>query len=90
MAEASATSPPVRLWTLKHWLRLNTITYIDAQNRERFWDCCERTTRKPEASADAVVILAVLRSATASPQTLLVKQFRPPVSQRPAALLLEA
>ena len=73
------------------WLRLNTITYRDSQDMERFWDSCERATRKPEASADAVVIFAVLRRSGTPPETLLVKQYRPPMAaptlELPAGLI---
>lgn len=65
------------------WLKLQTITYRDEKGRQRLWDVCTRTTRDASASksgVDAVVILALLRSASREQvETLIIQQYRPPV-----------
>mmetsp|Transcript_2255 Transcript_2255/g.4982 ORF Transcript_2255/g.4982 Transcript_2255/m.4982 type:complete len:239 (-) Transcript_2255:243-959(-) len=75
------------------WLRLETLSYTDVEGRERKWDYATRTTKRSQSSADAVVIVPLLKhlrrgrpTATTTPgggdsvlDTLLVEQFRPPV-----------
>lgn len=75
------------------WLKLQTLSYTDPQDRERKWDMATRTTRTP-GSVDGVAILALLHSAGNSRQSdemLLVTQFRPPVNavtlELPAGLI---
>ena len=73
------------------WLRLETLTYTDIENKERKWDYATRTTKKSKDAADAVVIIPLLKRPYvndddddngASPfDTLLVEQFRPPVGK---------
>jgi 8-oxo-dGTP pyrophosphatase MutT (NUDIX family) len=77
------------------WLRLETLTYTDVAKKERKWDYATRTTKKSKDSADAVVIIPLLKRPYAkkgnngnddddddSPfDTLLVEQFRPPVGK---------
>ena len=43
------------------WLRLETLTYTDIANKERKWDYATRTTKKSKDSADAVVIIPLLK-----------------------------
>jgi len=43
------------------WLRLETLTYTDITNKERKWDYATRTTKKSKDSADAVVIIPLLK-----------------------------
>ena len=80
------------------WLRLETLTYTDIEQKERKWDYATRTTKQSKDSADAVVIIPLLKRPYAkdkSPQdpydTLLVEQFRPPVGKKtfefPAGLI---
>ena len=74
------------------WIKLQTLTYRDQTGASRKWDMATRTTKQPEAEADAVVILPLLRSKASSTfDTLLVEQFRPPVNRRtvemPAGLI---
>jgi 8-oxo-dGTP pyrophosphatase MutT (NUDIX family) len=69
------------------WLKLQTITYTDQTGRSRLWDSVTRCHEGRAASiassgVDAVVILALLKSAaTQTVETLLVRQFRPPVGR---------
>uniref|UniRef100_A0A7S0IYY5 Nudix hydrolase domain-containing protein n=1 Tax=Calcidiscus leptoporus TaxID=127549 RepID=A0A7S0IYY5_9EUKA len=65
------------------WLKLQTITYEDSCGKMRKWDMAVRTTKKKGAGADAVAIMALLRSASAPGElhTILVRQFRPPVEK---------
>jgi len=79
------------------WLKLQTISYSDQTGRERLWDSVTRCHADHGASiatagVDAVVILALLKSATTQEvSTLLVRQFRPPVGcvtiELPAGLI---
>ena len=75
------------------WLKLQTISYEDQTGRARKWDMASRTTKKPEAPADAVAVLALLRhrNAPEAVEMLLVHQFRPPVNavtvELPAGLI---
>lgn len=73
------------------WLKLQTLTYSDQQGRSRLWDSVTRCHKDKESGGataastddvDAVAILALLRSAaTQQVETLLVRQFRPPVGR---------
>ena len=75
------------------WLSLNTLSYVDQTGRHRKWDMATRTTKKVGASADAVAILALIRSPEApdAVDTLIVQQYRPPVDavtvELPAGLI---
>lgn len=64
------------------WLSLSTISYRFEHDPKdtypRKWEIASRTTKQPNAIADAVVILAILRL-TDGPRILLVRQFRPPM-----------
>lgn len=63
------------------WLTLKTITWTDDENNERKWDMVQRTTKKVDSS-DAVVIIPLLkseRSGTKTVETILVRQYRPPM-----------
>ena len=64
------------------WLRLETLTYIDRHGMERTWDRCVRAGGdglSESNTVDAVAVLAVLEGGLLShPETILVKQFRPP------------
>ena len=69
------------------WLELQSITYLDQEGTERKWDSVTRTTKQESADADAVVIVPLLKHYGNENEneneidTLLVKQFRPPVGQ---------
>mmetsp|Transcript_20880 Transcript_20880/g.51768 ORF Transcript_20880/g.51768 Transcript_20880/m.51768 type:complete len:294 (-) Transcript_20880:2421-3302(-) len=72
------------------WIRLETLTYTDIENKERKWDFATRTTKKSKDAADAVVIIPLLKrpyakddddNGASSFDTLLVEQFRPPVGK---------
>ena len=76
------------------WIKLQTLDYDDQTGRHRKWDMATRTTKRPEAEADAVAILAIVRRRDALPEEaeiLLVNQFRPPVEavtiELPAGLI---
>lgn len=95
-ASASPCAPRVVARTevaATRWLKLETLDYDDPAGRRRKWDMASRTTRAAGASADAVAILALLRSrdAPAAVETLLVTQYRPPVGaftvELPAGLI---
>ncbi len=71
------------------WLRLETLTYTDIENKERKWDYATRTTKKSKDAADAVVIIPLLKrpyannedSSSSAFDTILVEQFRPPIGK---------
>lgn len=78
------------------WLELQTIDYTDAEGKDRKWDVATRTTKPTSASADAVVIIPLLKRYNDDDgdgvlDTVLVEQFRPPVGRTtvefPAGLL---
>ncbi len=82
------------------WLRLETLTYTDIENKERKWDYATRTTKKSKDSADAVVIIPILKRPYSKGDhqdlvldTILVEQFRPPIGKStlefPAGLIDE-
>lgn len=83
------------------WLRLETLTYTDIENKQRKWDYATRTTKTSKDSADAVVIIPILKRPYAKDDetkdsvldTLLVEQFRPPIGKAtmefPAGLIDE-
>lgn len=59
---------------------MQTLDYTDQTGTPRKWDMATRTTKS--AGADAVVVLAILKSRNSSTvETLLVEQFRPPVAK---------
>jgi len=64
------------------WITLKKITYLDAEGKERLWECAERKTRK-SSGVDAVAVLALLRSKTnAFPvSTVVIEQYRPPINK---------
>lgn len=64
------------------WISLQTISYTDQSGKARKWDAATRTTKSSSASADAVLIIPLLRKAgSATIETLLVEQYRPPVDR---------
>lgn len=64
------------------WIKLQTLDYTDQGGNKRKWDMATRTTKSAAAGADAVVILALLKSGKSSAvETLLVEQFRPPIGK---------
>lgn len=75
------------------WLQLNTLSYTDQEGNSRKWDYATRTTKKSADSADAVIIIPLLKrygkdnnddddsSDDKTLETILVEQFRPPVGQ---------
>jgi len=64
------------------WITLNKLTYIDADGKERTWECAERKTRKA-LGLDAVAILPILRSKTNAFElsTVIIEQYRPPIGK---------
>ena len=84
-AESQAAMPKITAVTdiaSTRWIKLQTLDYKDQMGKMRKWDMATRTTKRLEASADAVVILALLKTSTGvanSIETLVVEQFRPPV-----------
>ena len=82
------------------WIKLNKISWIDPEGKDRTWESCVRANKKSLAAADAVAVFARLRSSSASSssasngeKTVLVAQFRPPVHkvtlELPAGLIDE-
>jgi len=73
------------------WLEVALLKYRDAAGVLRQWESAERKTRAAESAADAVAVLALVRSRGRAPRTLLVSQFRPPVNavvlELPAGLI---
>ena len=65
------------------WLELQTISYTDQEGTERKWDSVTRTTKPADATADAVVVVPLLKryNDDSVSDTLLVEQFRPPMGQ---------
>lgn len=61
------------------WLTFKHLTYEDPTGKTRKWDMVGRSTRAPNAVADAVCVFAVLRKSGEPNTTLLVRQFRPPL-----------
>ena len=82
-AESQAAMPKITAVTdiaSTRWIKLQTLDYKDQMGKMRKWDMATRTTKRPEASADAVVILALLKEKSIEEkETLVVEQFRPPV-----------
>jgi 8-oxo-dGTP pyrophosphatase MutT (NUDIX family) len=74
-----------------NWLKLSSIDYTDPLGKDRKWDACTRTTKDLNAVADAVCVFARLKRTGKPTQTLLVKQFRPPLEtetiELPAGLI---
>ncbi|KAF8892653.1 NUDIX hydrolase domain-like protein [Infundibulicybe gibba] len=76
------------------WIRLKKILYLDANGKERAWECAERKTRK-SSGIDAVAILALIRSKNNSfpLSTVIIEQYRPPIDkfiiELPAGLIDE-
>eukprot|EP00525_Craspedostauros_australis_P004620 CAMPEP_0198121668 /NCGR_PEP_ID=MMETSP1442-20131203/32736_1 /TAXON_ID= /ORGANISM="Craspedostauros australis, Strain CCMP3328" /LENGTH=218 /DNA_ID=CAMNT_0043780517 /DNA_START=302 /DNA_END=958 /DNA_ORIENTATION=- len=62
------------------WLSLQTMDYTDQEGKPRKWELATRTTKQSTETADAVVIVPILRKDNIC-DTLLVEQFRPPVRQ---------
>lgn len=64
------------------WLELQTLSYTDQNGESRQWDVVSRTTKQSSDTADAVIIIPILRKSNSSTiETLLVEQYRPPVSR---------
>ena len=61
------------------WLRLRRLEWgAAAGGSARSWEMVERTTRPAGSDCDAVAVFPRLRGASV-PETLLVRQFRPPL-----------
>jgi 8-oxo-dGTP pyrophosphatase MutT (NUDIX family) len=73
------------------WLSLKTLDWTDEDGVNRKWDIASRNTKQAHVP-DAVVIIPLLRT-DASIDTLLVKQYRPPIEaytlEFPAGLIDE-
>ncbi|KAG8843146.1 Delta(24)-sterol C-methyltransferase [Tulasnella sp. 330] len=63
------------------WVTLKVIEWKDQDGIARRWEVAERTTRKGEI--DAVAILAVLHSKKKDfkPSTIIIEQYRPPIEK---------
>ncbi|CAO1623276.1 unnamed protein product [Jaminaea pallidilutea] len=61
------------------WVSLQAIEWQDPTGRQRKWETAERTTRKGDVDAIAILTLITRPSSRDDPQVLLVSQFRPPV-----------
>nr|XP_031858748.1 uncharacterized protein CI109_005843 [Kwoniella shandongensis]KAA5525820.1 hypothetical protein CI109_005843 [Kwoniella shandongensis] len=74
------------------WLKLEKIKWKDQEGKERMWETANRATR-PKAGVDSVHILALLHHPTKPVSTILIEQYRPPVSatvvELPAGLIDE-
>jgi 8-oxo-dGTP pyrophosphatase MutT (NUDIX family) len=75
------------------WLELKELEYVAQDGVTRAWNVVTRTTRRKDAVADAVCIFALLTGGGKPPQTILVRQFRPPMGkfciELPAGLIDE-
>jgi 8-oxo-dGTP pyrophosphatase MutT (NUDIX family) len=91
---SSLRPPPPRIDSVTtvastKWLALQTLQWTDQDGKTRFWDVATRTTKQKDSRdnssrADAVVIIPLLRRSATDHQnidTLLVRQYRPPVGQ---------
>ncbi|KAG7261812.1 hypothetical protein CRUP_022168 [Coryphaenoides rupestris] len=75
------------------WLRLEKTTYVDPAGNTRTWESVKRTTRRVNAEADGVGIIAILKRTLHKDCIVMVKQFRPPLGccslEFPAGLIDE-
>ncbi|XP_041377716.1 ADP-sugar pyrophosphatase-like [Gigantopelta aegis] len=62
------------------WISLNEITYKDPNGSKCQWEAVFRTTGQ-EGSADAVVILGIVKRLLKYDCVVLVKQYRPPLKK---------
>ncbi|THV08074.1 hypothetical protein K435DRAFT_959522 [Dendrothele bispora CBS 962.96] len=64
------------------WITLKKIKYMDAEGKERLWECAQRTTRR-SSGIDAVAVFPIIRSRTnAFPvSTVIIEQYRPPIDK---------
>lgn len=73
------------------WCSLMELKYVDVTGRERSWEMVQR--RNSGGKADAVAIFPRLRKTGLPDQTILVKQYRPPLDrftlENPAGLVDE-
>jgi 8-oxo-dGTP pyrophosphatase MutT (NUDIX family) len=60
------------------WLSLKTLHWTDEDGHSRLWDVASRTTKQANVP-DAVVIVPILKGKNKPIETLLVKQYRPPI-----------
>ncbi|QRV91403.1 NUDIX family hydrolase [Ceratobasidium sp. AG-Ba] len=61
------------------WVTLEKLTWKDQDGKERAWESASRKTRG-KSGVDAVAILAILKSKSASFRpTVIIEQYRPPV-----------
>lgn len=91
LSQASSVLPRIDSVTTvasTKWLELQTLQWTDQDGKTRFWDVATRTTKqkdsKDNSKADAVVIIPLLRHSATDHHnidTLLVRQYRPPVGQ---------
>ncbi|KAK8865728.1 hypothetical protein IAR55_000874 [Kwoniella newhampshirensis] len=74
------------------WLKLEKIKWKDQEGKERMWETANRATRS-KAGVDSVHILALLHHPTKPVSTIVIEQYRPPVSstviELPAGLIDE-
>ncbi len=62
------------------WLRLRQLQYGPAEGGAlRSWEAVERTTTAAGQDCDAVAVFPRLQGGPGAPETLLVRQFRPPL-----------
>jgi 8-oxo-dGTP pyrophosphatase MutT (NUDIX family) len=75
------------------WIELRTIDWTDQDGVDRKWDYVARTTKPEGSTADAVIIIPLLKKYGSSEtlDTILVEQFRPPLGRKtcefPAGLI---
>jgi len=75
------------------WVTLKKINWTDQDGKPRVWEVAERTSRKGDI--DAVAILALLHSTKHNfkPSTIIIEQYRPPIEkyvvELPAGLIDE-
>ena len=61
------------------WIKLQKATYTDAKGKERIWEIASRKTTGT-AGVDAVAMGNIIYHPSKPPSTIVVIQFRPPVS----------
>ena len=61
------------------WVKLQKATYVDAKGKERIWEIASRKTTGT-AGVDAVAMGNIIYHPSKPPSTIVVIQFRPPVS----------
>ncbi|KIO22901.1 hypothetical protein M407DRAFT_244997 [Tulasnella calospora MUT 4182] len=75
------------------WVTLKKIEWKNQDNQDKIWEVAERTTRKGEIDAVAIVALLESKNSEFKPSTIIIEQYRPPVEkfviEMPAGLIDE-